>query len=371
MSSRIPLTKPLVDFADVAEDFRQILASGILTGGAFVAGFEDDVARYVGAAHAVATTSATTALHLVLAAAGIGPGDEVLVSDFTFPASGNAIAECGARPVLVDCLPGSFLLDLEHAAARMTSRTRALMVVDPFGQPCDLDGAAALAAAHGLLLVEDAACALGAHRDKRRCGSWPGAACFSFHPRKIITTGEGGMVTTNDAALAERMRLLRSHGGVRGPTGMRFEAHGFNYRLSELQAALGRAQMRSVDDMLAGRRSAAQAYLHALAPLEGLSIPASQSPGATFQSLVILLHDDRDRDAIAANMREAGIETTLGTYAMHAHAAFAVYGYAPGDLPHSYRAQQQSLTIPLWPGMEAAVIECVVDELGKALEKAA
>ncbi|MBA3746623.1 MAG: aminotransferase class I/II-fold pyridoxal phosphate-dependent enzyme, partial [Solirubrobacterales bacterium] len=155
----IPLTRPLVDFADVADDFRRIVESGRLTNGAFVLGFEADVAAYVGAEHAVATTSATTALHLVLAAAGIGAGDEVLVSDFTFPASGNAIAQCGARPVLVDCEPGSFLLDLEDAARRVTQRTRALMVVDPFGQPCDMAAAAALADEHGLLLVEDAACA--------------------------------------------------------------------------------------------------------------------------------------------------------------------------------------------------------------------
>lgn len=365
----IPLTRPLVDFADVAEDFRQIVDSGILTGGAFVAGFEADVARYVGASHAVATTSATTALHLVLAAAGIGRGDEVLVSDFTFPASGNAIAQSCARPILVDCLRDSFLLDLDDAAARITPRTRALMVVDPFGQPCDLDGAAALAHEHGLLLIEDAACALGAHQEGRRCGSWPGAGCFSFHPRKIITTGEGGMVTTSDAALAERLRLLRNHGGVRATIGLRFEAHGFNYRLSELQAAMGRAQMRIVDDMLTGRRDAAQVYGSALAPLDCLSVPALTSPGATFQSFVVLLEDRINRDAVAATLRASGIETTLGTYAMHAHPAFARYGYLAGDLTHSYRAQQQSLTLPLWPRMPADIIERVADELRKAIRE--
>jgi dTDP-4-amino-4,6-dideoxygalactose transaminase len=363
----IPLTRPRMDFADVAEDLRRVIESGTLTGGEFVAGFEADVARYVGTAHAVATTSATTALHLVLAAADIGRGDEVLVSDFTFPASGNAIAQCGARPVLVDCLPGSFLIDLGAAAARITPRTRALMVVDPFGQPCDLDGAAALAAEHDLLLIEDAACALGAHVDGRRCGSWPGAGCFSFHPRKIITTGEGGMVTTDDAVLAERLRLLRNHGGVRAAVGLRFEEHGFNYRLSELQAVLGRAQMRRLDELLAGRRRAAEAYEAALAPLAGVSMSAATTTGATFQSLVVRLEDGVERDAVAARLREAGVETTLGTYAMHAHPAFAAYGYEAGDLPHAHRAQEQSLTLPLWPGMPAAVIERVVGELRGAL----
>lgn len=364
----IPLTRPLVDFEDVVDDFRRIVESGRLTGGEFVTGFEEDVARYVGAAHAIATTSATTALHLVLAAAGIGPGDEVLVSDFSFPASGNVIAQCGALPVLVDCRPGSFLLDLEDAAARITPRTRALMAVDPFGQPADLAGAAALAQEHGLLLVEDAACALGAETGGRRCGSWPGAGCFSFHPRKIITTGEGGMVTTNDGALAERLRLLRSHGGTRATVGLRFDEHGFNYRLSELQAALGRAQMRVVDEMLAGRRAAARLYDRALVALDDVSLPAAESPGSTFQSYVVLLAAGVDRDAVSVSLREAGIETTLGTYAMHAHPAFAQYGYSPGDLPHSHRAQQGSLTLPLWPAMGEEVVEQVVAALVAAIE---
>ena len=364
----IPLTRPLVDFADVAEDFRKIVESGRLTGGDYVAGFEADVAAYVGVAHGVATTSATTALHLVLAATGTGAGDEVLVSDFTFPASGNVIAQCGARPVLVDCAPGSFRLDLDDAARQITPRTRALLAVDPFGEPCDLAGAAALCERHGLVLLEDAACALGGASHGRRCGAWPGAGCFSFHPRKIITTGEGGMVTTDDPALAERLRLLRNHGGVRAEVGMRFEAHGFNYRMSELQAAMGRAQMRRLDELLAGRRAAAQAYDRALAATGPVTVPAAGRPGATYQSYVLLLADGIDRDEVSLAMRAAGIETTLGTYAMHAHPAFAAYGYRAGALPHSHRAQQQSLTLPLWPGMGEEVIAQVVAALGAAIE---
>lgn len=365
----IPLTRPLVDFADVAEDFERIIRSGRFTGGEYVAGFEADVAAYVGVSNAFATTSATTALHLVLSAAAIGAGDEVLVSDFTFPASGNAIAQCGARPVLVDCEPGGFRLDLDDAARHITPRTKALMAVDPFGQPCDLAGAAALCERHGLLLLEDAACALGADAGGRRCGAFPGAGAFSFHPRKIITTGEGGMVTTDDADLDERLGLLRNHGGVRATVGMRFEAHGFNYRMSELQAAMGRAQMRRLDEMLAGRRAAARAYDRALAGMEGVAVPAQGCAGATYQSYVVLLGDGIDRDAVSLALRAAGIETTLGTYAMHAHPAFAAYGYRAGDLPHSHRAQQQSLTVPLWPGMWEEVVEEVAAALGTAIQE--
>jgi len=364
----IPLTRPHLDFDDVAGDLRRIVDSGVLTTGEYVEGFEADVAARVGATHAMATTSATTALHLVLAAAGVESGDEVLVSDFTFPASGNAIAQCGAVPVLVDCLPGSFLLDVADAAARVTARTRALMVVDPFGQPADLAAANILADQNDLVLIEDAACALGASRDGHKSGSWPGAACFSFHPRKVITTGEGGMVATSDHALAQRMRLLRSHGGARATLGMRFESHGFNYRMSEIQAALGRAQMRRLDEILDGRRAAAQIYMQLLEPLPYVSLPARNSPGATFQSFVVLLEDSIDRNALVASMRRADIETTLGTYAMHSHPAFARYGYSPGDLPFSYRAQQQSMTLPLWPGMGHDVIEFVVRHLRDGVE---
>lgn len=174
------------------------------------------------------------------------------------------------------------------------------------------------------------------------------------------------MVTTNDGALAERLELLRNHGGARAGLGLRFTSHGFNYRMSELQAALGRSQMRGVGDMLAGRRAAARAYDCALAAFDEVSVPATVS-GATFQSYVVLLADHVDRDLVSSRMREAGIETTLGTYAMHAHPAFACYGYRAGDLPHSYRAQQGSLTLPLWPWMEQDVVERVAYELRKAI----
>jgi perosamine synthetase len=366
----IPLTKPIVSFDEVADDLRRILASGRLTDGAYVRRFEAQLAEYVGTKHAVATTSATSALHLSLAAAGVGPGDEVLVSDFTFPASGNAIAQCGARPVCVDCHRGRFVLDLDEAESRITGRTRALMVVDPFGEPADLDRAAALAAAHGLRLLEDAACALGGHRAGRRCGSWPGAGCFSFHPRKIITTGEGGAITTDDDELVERLRLLRNHGGVPAEVGMSFVRHGFNYRMSEMQAALGSAQLARIDEFLAGRRVGADLYVELLGSVPGVTIPAAENPGATYQSFVVLLADDIERDAVARDLRAAGIEATLGTYAMHAQPAFAAYGSRPGDLPHAHRAQRQSLTLPLWPAMPSDLIGTVASQVIAAVEHA-
>lgn len=354
----IPIIKPDVSFGEVADDLRTIFESGQLTSGRFVAEFERSVAEVVGLAHAVSTTSATTALHLVLAAAGIGPGDEVLVSDFTFPASGNVICQLGATPVLVDSAPGSFAIDADHAASLVTERTRAIMPVDPFGQPAPLPALAALAEASGLLLVEDAACALGASIGGRSCGAFGAAGCFSFHPRKVVTSGEGGMITTHDDELAETLRRLRSHGAERVTVGMTFVDHGFNYRLGEVPAAMALAQMRRFGGILGDRRATAMRYIDALSGIEGIRVPTEPDGQVwTFQSFVVVVDDDRERDRMIEELRQRGIETTLGTYAMHAQPAFARYGYSPGQLPESWAAQQRTITLPLLPHMEARIVD--------------
>lgn len=367
----IRLMRPDVRFDEVADDIRTILDSGILTRGSYLERFESAVASHVGVRHAFATTSCTTALHLSLVAAGIGSGDEVLVSDFTFPASGNAIVQAGARPVMVDCLPGRFDLDPDDAAAKVNSRTRAIMPIDPFGQPAELTPLHVLADRHGLLVVEDAACALGAQRDGRHCGAWSGASCFSFHPRKVPTTGEGGMITTDDNRLAERIELLRNHGGTYGEVGAVFTAHGFNYRMSEIQAALGLAQMKNLDEIIEDRRRTAAAYMDLLHEFNCITVPLSAPPAqCTFQSFVVMLADEIDRGQVIRRLREVGIETTLGTYAMHAHPAFAHFGYKPGDLPNAWRAERQSLTLPLLPKMKPDIVNRVVDGLRGAIEGA-
>lgn len=366
----LPLIRPDIAFDEVAEDFKTILASGMLTRGPYLARFEAAVAAYAGVQYAFATTSATTALHLVLAGADIGRDDEVLVSDFTFPASGNAIVQCGATPVLVDCKPGSFALDLADAERKITPRTRALMVVHPFGQPVDFEALEAFATRHRLLLIEDAACALGAQRQGRRAGSLMGAGCYSFHPRKVVTTGEGGMVTTHDGRLAERMEILRSHGSVADAGGLRFELNGFNYRMSELQAAMGISQMAKVDEIINDRRRTARLYCELLGADNRLQIPLEASADeCTFQSFVVMLHGSIVRDEVIKAMRARGIETTIGTYAMHAHPAFARFGYTAGDLPHSYAAQQHALTLPLLPRMNPDSVRQVVAALTDCLSE--
>lgn len=366
---QLPLIRPDIAFADVEADLRTVFDTGILTRGPYLEAFEAAFADRVGARHAVAVTSATTALHLALAAAGIGPGDEVLVSDFSFPASGNVVFQCGATPVLVDCLPGRFQLDVRLAAEKVTDRTRAIIHVDPFGEPADLRAVQELTEAHGLLALEDAACAVGSSFDGRLVGSWPGAAAFSFHPRKLMTTAEGGAVTTDDDALAARMRRLRSHGAEATPDGMTFVEPGFNYRMNEVQAVMGLAQLRRLDQVLEHRRAVAAWYDGRLASIEGVTtVVADPRSEINQQSYVVWLGEAVSRPSLQRALKDKGIETTLGTYAMHAHPAFGrSLGHEPGDLPHSFAAQERTLTLPLFPGMTEAHVDRVASALATAV----
>jgi perosamine synthetase len=365
----IPLISPDIRFEEVEADISAILKSGMLTKGAYVKKFERMLADYVGVKYAFSTTSATTALHLVLSALEIGPDDEVLVSDFTFPASGNAIVQTGATPVLVDCIPNRFDLDINDVKKKLSPKTRAILPISPFGQPADMPAMVEFADQNNLFVIEDAACALGAEKNGCRSGAWKGAGCFSFHPRKIITTGEGGMITTNDEDLAEKISLLRNHGGKTSEHGMTFQANGFNYRMSEIQAALGIAQMKRLDEILSDRRATAQIYIEQLTGVSGIKIPLSTSEqNCTFQSFVILLQEGIDQNSVIRYMKEQGIETTLGTYALHAHQAFARFGYQPEDLKHSWFNQNYSLTLPLLSKMKEETINQVVFALKNALK---
>ncbi len=369
---RIWLARPQTDEAEIAE-IREVLASGWLTQGPKVAAFEAMVAERVGVPHAFAVTSATTALHLSLAALGVGPGDEVLVPDFTFPATANVVVQQRAQPVLVDIDLETFAIDPADLAAKITPRSRAIIPVHPFGLPADMDQIMDLAASHGLAVIEDAACALGAEYAGRQAGSIGLAGCFSFHPRKSITTGEGGMITTSDDSFADRVGLLRNHGGARSGGRYVFEEAGFNYRLSDILAAVGVAQMRKLDLMLDARRRVAAWYDEALdaAGLEWVQRPrVPEGRRHTYQSYVVVLDPQVDRDGVIANLAGAGIETTLGTYALHAQPFFArTYGFHPGDIPRSLRAFNGTLALPLHAGVGPDEVARVVSQLTSALHR--
>jgi perosamine synthetase len=348
-----PLTRPDLSFEEIEAGIREVIGSGTLTCGPWVRKFERAVADRVGATYSIATTSATTALHLCLSAAGVGPGDEVLVSDYTFPATGNVVLQVGADPVLVDSHKDSFAIDTDDLIQKITHRTRAVIPVDPFGMPADMVRIEQIAMEHGLILIEDAACALGASISGRSCGTFGDCGCFSFHPRKSATSGEGGMITTSCDSLAERIRLLSNHGGRAAETGMVFEEPGYNYRMSELQAVVGFAQVGRLDQILCRRAAVAEMYDHALRAAGEVELLHLHSTGTkTYQSYVVRLAEGIDRDGIIRRMRGSGIETTIGTYALHGQPLYARYGYTPGDLPNSWDHFQRSLTLPLYGDMK-------------------
>ena len=368
--ARVPLTRPYVDQAE-ADAAAAALQSGFVVQGPRVKEFERLVAEWVGARHALAVSSATTGLHLALAALDVGAGDEVLVPSFTFPATGNVVLHQGATPVLVDVRTDDHAIDVEDARRKITSRTRAIMPVDPFGLPYDADGIGRLAEEHGLAIVEDAACAIGATYNGRPAGGLGTIGVFSFHGRKIITTGEGGMVVTDDDDLAARLGRLRNHGAERNGPRLTFVEPGFNYRLSDIAGAIGVAQMGKLAEIVSQRRSLAGLLSERLAGVDGLT-PQAEPAGRVhaYQSFVVLLDEGLDRDSVVERLKDHGVESTIGTYALHMEPVFQKLGYRDEDLPGARALLERSLTLPLFPGMSDAELEKVATSVTDVLREA-
>jgi len=345
------------------------LSSGMLAQGARVRELEERFAAFVGVPHAVATSSGTTALHLALLASGVGPGDEVITVPFTFIASANSILYTGARPAFIDIDERTFNMDPGLIEAAITPRTRAIMPVSLYGQPADMPAIAAIAERHGLAVVEDAAQSHGAAIGERRSGSW-GAGCFSFYPTKNMTTGEGGMVTTHDAELAERVHLTREHG-------MKVRYHhdilGYNFRMTDIHASIGLAQLDKLPAYNRRRRQIAERYD---AELRGVIVP-SVAEGVThvYHQYTIRVHR---RDAFADRLRELGVGT--GIYypiPVHRQKPFLALGYGDEHVPVTDRLTGQVLSIPVHPSLTddevstvIAAVNRVAAELG-SLEVAA
>lgn len=364
MRLNIPLTGS-EELAGVAE----VLETGYLTQGPKVVEFERLVTEYVGTSHGFATSSATTGIHLSLHAAGVQPGDEVVIPDFSFPATANAVIQQGAVPIFVDIDLATFNMDPSLLEAAITGRTRAIMPVHAFGLPADMDPINAVAAEHGLPVIEDAACALGGTYRGRQAGSLGTAGVFSFHPRKIITTGEGGLITTSDDAIADRIRVLRTHGSVRGSHYMSFVDAGYNYRLSDVLGAIGVAQMARLDYIVERRQQLGALYARELEAVEGATAPTVPADTRhAFQSYVVLLEEGIDRNAVIDAMREEGIETTLGTYSMHLQPYFRErFGIADEALPMATRAHRSALTLPLYPQLDDEDVRRVCETLARVL----
>lgn len=360
MRLNIPLTGDLE-----VEAVREVIESGYLTQGPKTAGFEQTIRDYTSVRHAAAVSSATTGLHLALIALGVQPGDEVIIPGFSFPATANAVVQQGAIPIFVDIDIDTFNLDAALLEQAITERTRVIMPVHAFGLCADMDAINEIADRHGIPVLEDAACALGGTYAGRHAGTLGTAGVYSFHPRKIITTAEGGMITTDSDELAARIAVLRAHGAVRGELFMEFVDAGFNYRLSDVHAAIGLAQMQRIHEIVDGRRAAAAALSTHLEGIDGVRLPrVPDGVVHTYQSFVVLLDDDIDRDEVIRRMRTRDIETTLGTYGMHLQPYFRErFGIDDTALPQTTRAHHQALTLPLYPQLDHADMATIADAL--------
>ncbi len=367
-STNMRLNTPFTNEREL-EEIAKVLATGYLTQGPKTREFEQQVANFVGCRHAFAMSSCTTALHLALVALNIGAGDEVLVPDFTFPATANVVVQQGAIPVPVDIDLETFNMNLADLRAKITPQSKAIMPVHAFGLSADMNPIMELAAEFSLPVIEDAACAIGTTYHGRYSGTIGALGCFSFHPRKIITTGEGGMIITNDDALAAKIQLLRSHGGVRRGNFFEFEEAGYNYRLSDIQGAVGVAQMEKLPWLLERRRFLAGQLKEALADIPGVTLPAEPAWGGhIYQSFVVLLDEGINRNGVIERLREREIETTLGTYSLSSQPFFQrTYGYDPSLVPSSHAAFHRSLTLPFYPQMDEASFDKIAIELRAAV----
>jgi dTDP-4-amino-4,6-dideoxygalactose transaminase len=351
-AARVRLAKPDVGEAELAA-LAEVVETGQLTMGPKVGEFEAELARVCETEDAVAVSSGTAALHLAVLALGIGPGDEVLVPAYTFPATANVVALAGARPVLVDVDPETMNIDPAAAHAAVTPRTRAVMPVHLFGRPAGIEELP------DRPLLEDAAGALGARRRGRACGGIGVAGCLSFHPRKTVTTGEGGAVTTSDPEIAASVRQMRHH-GWRTPDDM--PVPGLNYRLPDLLCALGIPQVQRLGELLAARGRVAAGYAERLADLPVLLPSADEGDRHGLQAYVIQV--DR-RDEVLAGLRERGIEAQIGTYALHLLGAYRDQGEFPG----AQRSFERALALPFHTQVSDAELDRVCADLAKLVSK--
>ncbi len=364
----IPVWEPVLDGNEKRYVLDCLETNWISSLGSYITRFEDAIAAYCGVPHGVATSSCTTALHLALVALGIGPGDEVLVPDFTLIVSANTVIQAGARPVLVDSDPKTWCIDASRLEEKIGPKTRAIMPVHMYGHPCDMPAIEEIARRHGLLVIEDCAEAHGAEIAGRKVGGFGDAACFSFYGNKILTTGEGGMVLCRDAALAERMRLLRNQ-AFDQPRFVHREI-GYNYRLTNVQAAIGLAQAEKLQEKVERKREVAGWYADAFAGVPDVELPW-EAPGAknVYWMYGVKLGDSfrRGRDGVMAAMKEKGVETRAFFCPMHQQPVFAgrnpLFPDTSGEYPVSDDLWKRGLYLPSGLGLTLAQVREVAATL--------
>ncbi|MCB8823000.1 DegT/DnrJ/EryC1/StrS family aminotransferase [Microvirga rosea] len=378
----IPIMAPFVGEAE-ARAASAVVMSGWLSQGPEVAAFEKEFAEAVGSEHACAVSNCTVALHLALVAVGVKPGHEVILASHTFIACANAVRQCGATPIFVDIDPDTFNLNPELVAAAVTTRTKAIMCIHQMGMPCDMAALLPIARDHGLAVIEDAACAIGSEirfgNEWQRIGRPLGdVACFSLHPRKLLTVGDGGVLTTNNAEFDQLFRLLRQHGmsvsdsvrhNSRTVIVEEYPLPGFNYRLTDVQAAIGRAQLKRLDDIVRRRRELADGYYNMLSEVPGVKAPQEPAWARTnWQSYCVRLPEGADQRDVMQKMLDQGVATRRGIMCAHLERAYSD-AEIRFPLPESESAHRGCILLPLFHQMTDEMQSHVVHSLKEALSE--
>lgn len=373
----IPYGKQTIEQDDI-QAVVDVLKSDFLTTGPKIAEFEQTVADYVGAKYAVAISNGTSALHAACFAAGIGPGDEVITTPLTFAASANCVLYCGGTPVFADVDPKTYNIDPEDIRRKITDRTKAIIAVHLAGQPCDMDAIHSIAREHGLIVIEDGAHALGSVYKGKRVGSLSDMTTFSFHPVKPITTGEGGMIVTDNEDFYKKMILFRSHGITRddsmmtrndGPWFYQQFDLGYNYRITDIQCALGCSQMKKLDRFLARRKEIVARYNEAFADCDNIITPYQLSDTESGWHLYIVQVKNCDRRQVFENMREKGIGVNVHYIPVYMHPYYQEHGYENVHCANAEEIYSHIISLPLYPGLTSEQQDYVIDTLKSLCEE--
>ncbi len=378
----VPFFRPSIGDEEIAAVV-ETLKSGWLTTGPRVRAFEKAFAEYVGARFAVAVGSCTAALHLALEAVGVGPGDEVIVPTMTFASTAEVVLHLGARPVLADCVPGTLTVDPRDIEAGITGRTRAIVPVHYGGHPCELSAIEEIAHSCGAVIIEDAAHALPARYGDRMVGTFGAASCFSFYANKTITTGEGGMVTTCDEEIANRIRMMSLH-GISRDAWKRFSAEGswyyeifapgYKFNMTDIQAAIGIQQLSRADELREARAEIARQYDEAFRAIPEIGIPETELNVSHAWHLYVIQIDNHalrcDRNTFITALNEAGVGTSVHYTPLHLHPLYRrMFGYRPEDLPNATAAYERIISLPLFPGMEPREVSHVIGAVERTVAR--
>ena len=373
----IPYGKQTIEQDDI-QAVVDVLKSDFLTTGPKIAEFEQTVADYVGAKYAVAISNGTSALHAACFAAGIEPGDEVITTPLTFAASANCVLYCGGTPVFADVDPKTYNIDPEDIQRKITDRTKAIIAVHLAGQPCDMDAIHSIAREHGLIVIEDGAHALGSVYKGKKVGSMSDMTTFSFHPVKPITTGEGGMIVTDNEDFYKKMILFRSHGITRddsmmtrndGPWFYQQFDLGYNYRITDIQCALGCSQMKKLDRFLARRKEIVARYNEAFADCDNIITPYQLSDTESGWHLYIVQVKNCDRRQVFEKMREKGIGVNVHYIPVYMHPYYQEHGYENVHCANAEEIYSHIISLPLYPGLTSEQQDYVIDTLKSLCEE--